>query len=495
MNQLSTSRPSLAQLATRSVLWTGFSQYFFFALGLVKTIFLYRLIGAEYAGLVAGAAVWASYFNFCRFELRVTVFNSREEKHILNAQFWLENFTTIIGVIMAGVSLWLAPNLAPIATWMLIFILLGLNVFEALTSTARYIVEKRLRQDVIGRLTLFTSVIGFLIPVGLAISGAPLAALLMEIILPSLVAGAGAVLFTRWMPSLIFDRAELWRQFKVGWTLWTSSLLGKITFQFDDWLVFNFNRPNPILWLEAGVRAEGFYSRAYNAGKMPMDVVAGMIGSVALSLYAESAARGRETLIAAYKQLTWLLVWIICVSSAIAFVATDEVILILFGEAWLPMSPLFRLMFFFIVGRPLFQNNAQLLLALRAEKDFRWAMLAQAIFILVACPPAVYLWGAAGASVVVSLMSLIGLIATEWYVAKHLQTSLWQLYLVPTLTSLILSIALLVFTPLITSNLWLAAALKGIVCAIVFGTVVIIFERGNLINAIQIVRQGLKRAP
>ncbi len=493
MSQSNTSRPSLAQLATRSVIWTGFSQYFFFAFGLVKTIFLYRLIGAEYAGLIAGAAVWASYFSFCRFELRVPVFNSNEEELVLNTQFWLENFTAVIGLVLAVVSIWLIPNLASSATWALIFILLGLNLFETLTSTARYIVEKRLRQDVIGRLTLFTSVIGFLIPVGLAISGAPLAALTMEIVLPSLVVGAGAVLFTRWIPTLSFDRAELWRQFKVGWTLWTSSLLGKITFQFDDWLVFNINRPHPIAWLESGVRAEGFYSRAYNAGKMPMDVVAGMIGSVALSLYAESAARGRETLIAAYKQLTWLLTWIICISSAIAFVTADEVILILFGEAWLPMSPLFRLMFLFIVGRPLFQNNAQLLLTLRAENDFRWAMLAQAIFILIACPPAVYLWGAAGASVVVSIMSLIGVIATEWYVAKHLQASLWQLYLVPILTSLVLSITLLWVMPLITSNIWLAASFKGIVCAIVFGTVLLIFERTNLVNAIQIMRQGLKR--
>src|SRR3989304_3004207 len=101
MDQSNASRPSLAQLATRSVLWTGFSQYFFFALGLVKTIFLYRLIGAEYAGLVAGAAVWASYFSFCRFELRVPVFNSNEEELVLNTQFWLENFTASIGLVIA----------------------------------------------------------------------------------------------------------------------------------------------------------------------------------------------------------------------------------------------------------------------------------------------------------------------------------------------------------------------------------------------------------
>jgi uncharacterized membrane protein SirB2 len=59
----------------------------------------------------------------------------------------------------------------------------------------------------------------------------------------------------------------------------------------------------------------------------------------------------------------------------------------------------------------------------------------------------------------------------------------------------VLGIALLLFTPFITSNVWVAASLKGIVCAIVFGAVLLIFERSNLVNAIQIVRQGLKRTP
>ena len=72
-----------------------------------------------------------------------------------------------------------------------------------------------------------------------------------------------------------------------------------------------------------------------------------------------------------------------------ACVAADDLVHIL-GERWVPMVPLVRLMILFVVGRPLFQNHAQLLLAMRRERDVRAAMAGQAVFIVLACQPAVY---------------------------------------------------------------------------------------------------------
>lgn len=487
------SQQPLARLATRSALWTGFSQYFFFGLGFIKTIILSRLVEPEYFGLLAVATVWSSYFAFGRLELRLAVFNSAEEPDVLNTQFLLENLSSLLGFIVAGAVAVLWPAIAPPGTWPLIFVLLIVGLFETITSTPRYVAEKRLRQDVLGRLTVFTSLVGFVVPIGLALGGAFLPALMMDALLPSLIVGAGAALFIRWRPTLLWDRTQIREQLWLGWTLWSSGLLGKITFQFDDWLVGNFQRPNPLPWLAAGIVPEGYYSRAYNVGKMPMDVAAGMIGSIALSLYAEGAARGREILRAVYQQVTWALAWIILFSSAVAFVTADEVVTLLLGPRWLPMAPLFRLMFLFVVGRPFFQNNAQLLLALRAERDFRWTMAVQAIFIVLACPPAVYFYGAAGASVVVSVMSVIGLVAAEWRVSKQLGVSAWRVYVVPALAGAAVIGTLSLLTPAMPQNLWLAAIVKSLLCAAVFGAALLIFERKSAQTAWRTLRQGLKR--
>jgi O-antigen/teichoic acid export membrane protein len=396
-------------------------------------------------------------------------------------------------VLLAAILAIVWPGLAPPGAWPAIFVLLAVSVFETLTSTPLYLTEKRLRQDVLGRLTVFTALVGFIVPVALALGGALLPALLMDAVLPPLITGTGTALVCGWRPTFFWDRDQIRKQLNLGWTMWTTGLLGKITFQLDDWLVGSFHRPNPVEWLAAGVRPEGYYSRAYNVGKMPMDVVAGMIGRVALSLYAEGSARGRESLQAAYRQLTWSLAWIILFSSTVAFVTADEVIRLLLGAQWLPMAPLFRLMFLFVIGRPLFQNNAQLLLTLRAERDFRWTMAVQAIFIVLACPPAVYFYGAAGASVVVSVMSVIGLIAAEWRVSKQLGASAWRVYVVPALAGAAVIGALSLLTPAMPQNLWLAAIVKGLLCAAVFGAALLIFERKSAQTAWRTLRQGLKR--
>jgi O-antigen/teichoic acid export membrane protein len=484
---------SLSRLATRSVLWTGFSQYFLFGLGLVKTVVLARLIGPDLVGLLAGASVWASYFAFARTELRLAVYSSKEEPHILTTQFILENASALLGIALAGLVLSIGPGLiTPSATWPLIFILLFAGLFETLTSTPIYLIDRRLRQDVMARLTIFSTLIGFIIPVLLAWLGWGLAALLVDLLLPVLIQRLGAAIFIRWRPAFIWDRAEIKNQLRLAWTMFTTGILGKIIFQFDDWLVYNFNRANPIAWLGAGVEPEGLYSRAYNVGKMPMDVAAGMIGSVALSLYSESAARGREVLVSVYRQLTWLLTWIIFFSSAVAFAAADEVIYVL-GPQWVPMVPLFRLMILFVVGRPLFQNNSQLLLALRAENDFQKSSFFQAIWLIVVCPPLVYFYGAAGASVAVSLMSVLGFLTTERYVSQRLGTSIWPIYIVPALACLSVIISCAVLTPNLPANLWMSAIVKGLIGAVTFGIAVLVFERHTALTAWQTFRAGLKR--
>lgn len=485
------SRPSLTRLATRGALWTGASQYLLFGLGIVKTILLARLIGREYFGLLAIAGVWASYFAVGRLELRVAVFNSNEESKVLHTQFLLENLSMLTGLIAAGVAALLWPSLVPPGAWPVVFILLLGALFETLSSTPAYLIEKRLRQDVLGRFNIFAALVGLAVPLVLAWGGAAMTALLADLLLPVWIPRLGAWLFIRWRPALIWDWEQIRKQWRLGWTLWTTGLLGKITFQFDDFLVGNFNLPRPIVWMGAGVVPEALYSRAYNVGKMPMDVVAGMIGSMALSLYAESAARGREVLAAAYRRVTWILTWIIFFSSAAAFVTAGEVVYVL-GEQWVPMAPLFRLMCLFVVGRPLFQNNAQLLLAMRAERDFQMTMLAQAAFILVACPPAVYFYGAAGASVVVSLMSVIGLATTEWRVAARLNDSVWRVYLTPAAAAVIAILAAGFLSPFLSASLWLAAVVKGAVVAAVFGAAVILFDRRALQGTWDALRRGLR---
>lgn len=484
-------RAPLTRLAVRATLWTGVSHYLLAILGLAKTVILARVVALEYFGLLAGAVVWASYLGFARLDLRAAVLGSNEEPDVLSAQFLLENLSAFCGLVLAAGLAMAWPSLATPRVWLLIFAILALMQFEALTSTSAYLAEKRLRHDVLARLSILSTVVGFPVSVGLALHGFPLTALLLDGVLPILITRLGAFLHVRWRPRLAWNGRRLREQLHLGWTLWSTGLLGKVAYEFGDWLVFNLNRPHPVVWLGAGVEPEALYARAYRVGKLPMDLAAGMIGATALALYAEGAARGHEILVELRRRLTWALAWVIFPAGSVAFVTADELVHVL-GDQWVPMVPLFRLMIVFVFSRPLVQNNGHLLLATDRARDFRRAMLAQALVILAVCPVAVSFFGAAGAAGVVSVMSLVGFLFSERQVARLLGCSPWQPYLVPGGGALAVLVLVPLLEPMLPGNIWLAAAAEATMGLLVFGGALWLFEWSAALDAWRLIR-GARR--
>ncbi len=494
----------LPEQAVRSALWAGGSHYWLFGLGLVKTVVLARIVPPEYFGMVAVGQAWVTYFSVFRLDFRTVIVTWEDDsRRTLSVQFWLDNLLSWSGLLLAAGLYWISPQVLFLvgevpgnwlsAVWVVVFTLLLVVGFEGLTSTPRYLLERKLRQDILGRLTVLHAVLGLVAAVALAWRGHYLAAILVDVAMPALVIGVGVTLVTRWRPAFVWDTKLARGLLEFGLTMWTAGLLGKIVFQLDDWLVGTIGRVRPKVWLSSGVLPESFYSRAYTAGKMPMDVFAGMIGQIALPLYARSAAQGRETLRRAYRHLSWLLTHMIFLSGVFALTATEEVVTIVLGERWLPTVPLFRLMAGFILLRPLYQNACQLLIAVRKEKRMRRTVAQQAVFLLLACPPAVWYWGAAGAAVAVSVMTIIGLSFADRYVGEELGRPAGDVYLWPALTGLAVYGMLRLLAPWLPLSLWGSAAVKGGLCLVAFALVILLFERSQAYTVWATVRRALRR--
>ncbi len=487
------ARPSLTRLATRGALWTGLAQGLLFALGVVKTIILARLVPREYFGLLAGATVWTSYLSLGRLDLRLAVLKSQEEPEVLATQFLIENASALLGFTLAGALAVAWPGLLPPAVWGLVVVLLAAAQIEALTSTSVYVAQHRLRQDLLGRLATLSALVGFIVPMFLALIGTALPALVLNALLPWLLPRVCAVFLIRWRPRFAWHLAEMRAQLRLAWVMWSTGLLGKIAWDLDDWLVFNLHRPGPVIWRSTGVVAEALYARAFSIGKMPMDVAASSIGTSALALYTESVARGPETLARAHRQLTWLLAWIVFSSGTLLFISADDLARVL-GPDWGPIAPLLRLMAAFVIGRPLLQNGAQLLLAMREERAFRRVMGVQAAVMLVACPPAVYWFGAAGAALVASVTSVVAVVAVERRVARCLGHSGWPLYVRPGAAALAAGATVALLASVLPNDVWLAALIRASIPVLCFAAVLWTFDRPAARETWRNVRQGLARA-
>jgi O-antigen/teichoic acid export membrane protein len=483
---------SLAERTIRSILWAGTSQYLVFALGLVKAILLARLVGVEYFGLLAGARTWVAYLGILRLDLRPAVLRSRDEPDVLDAQFLLETASALTGFLLFLLVTLAWPTAMSGPVRLLGLLLLGLSLFEAMTSTPLYVAERRLRQDLVGRLMIAAAIVGLAVPVALAMRGVMLGALIADTILPTAIVRVGLVLATRWRPGMRWRALTLRAQLRLGWTLWLAGAAGRIGFELDRWLVFNLPRPHPSPWRATGVEATALYTRAINIGRFPMDVVAGMLGSTALSIYTEAVKESRATLVTAHRRLTWALAWAVFASATLLFLAAEEVVSVL-GPQWQPMVPLLRLLAPFVLGRPLFQNNAQLLLALGRERDFQRAALLQVIVFVALCPVTIHAFGAAGAAAALSLCSLVGLVLTQRDVARHLGLSTWRVYRWPACAAALATALVLLGWTALPGNPWLAVAVKGMACATVFGVILLRFERATARTMLDTARRGLFR--
>ena len=517
--------PTLARRILRGAAYLGVAQYGVLAIGIVKTIILARLVPVEYHGIVVLALSWVSFLHLFRLEPREVVISDPDGNPArLTTQYAIELATTLIGLVLGGLAYLLAPflvewlvggfgenaydtvsNLANPIVWQAIFVLLLLRVVQAATSTPLYILHRDIRQDVITRLTLAGTVLGLIVAVVLAWQGFPLASLLADAVVPPVFLGIGAWVAAGWRPALTWDRDVARDVFSFSFTLWTSGLLGKISFEFDDWLVGTLR----------GNRIVGFYGKAYTLAKMPMDVFAGVISGIALSAYAQSEAVSRAVLARVYRLMSWLLTRVVAWASIVVLAAAEEIVLIMLGPNWLAVPLLVRLMFIYVLGRPLYQNNAQLLISIRQERLFRTTQLVQAVALVLLAPPAVYFWGAEGASVAVSVMMLAGFALSQRYVMRFLDAPLVRLYGLPVLLVGVLTPLTYVLGDWLHTGIGaalsgpaaalsggvagrvylvdavLALGVKGISATLLFGGVVALLERGTLREVIGLVSENL----
>ncbi len=479
------TRAALARRVLHGTIYLGIAQYSVIALGIIKTPILARLVSPDYFGIVTIAGAWVSFLNVLRVELRGVVISDPARSAVrLTIQYVFEAVAALSGMVITAVLYWLLPGMTSRLIWQAIFALQGLQLITALTSSPLYILHRDIRQRELMWLTLIGTLIALGLSVAAAFLGYPLLALLLDAMIPPLALGIGAWLVTGWRPVVAWDGVIARDVLSFGVTTWINGLLGKVTFQLGDWLVGNLRNTAEL----------GFYSKAGSLAKLPMDVFAGIIGGIALPMYAESRAVSREMLFRVYELSTWLLVRIIALSTAVLLAAGEEIVFILLGPNWPAVPWLVRLMALYMLCRPLYQNNAQLLIAVRREKQVRTCMIVQSVILVLLGPPAVYFWGAEGASVAVSLMMVIGYLLSHRYVSHFLEMRGYALFLLPIVLTSLLTPLLIGVGSLIHGGVVVTLLAKGVLATAVFGAAIGLLERQRTIEVLALVLDSFRAA-
>jgi O-antigen/teichoic acid export membrane protein len=280
-----------------------------------------------------------------------------------------------------------------------------------------------------------------------------------------------------WRPSIRFDWNEAKSFLKFGRHVFSTHVLGILLDRFDDFWIGTTLGPTPL----------GYYSRAYEVAQYPERVLAAPITNVFFSAYA--ALQGdREELSRAFFRSSSFLVRTGFLMVALLMAMATEVTLILFGETWLPIVPVFRLMLIYIMLDPFYVNLSYLIIAVGRPDWLSRARLMQVSLFAVAVIVLAHFWSINGVAIAANLMMLSGTLVLVAYSRRFVSFSLSRMFLWPvvaTVASIVIGYSLVQNTQ--WPGLWWALILKllsvsGIYILILYLTErQIIYEYGSQI--------------
>ncbi len=258
-----------------------------------------------------------------------------------------------------------------------------------------------------------------------------------------------------------------------------STMLSLAIDNVDDLWVGSYLGSNPL----------GYYSRAYNFATYPRRVLANPLNNVSVGTYAELMGDDSRLSQAFFRVNAFLIRAGFAAAGLLALVAL-ELILILLGEKWLPMLPIFRLMLIFTMIDPIKITISNLFTATGHPETVTKVRLLQLLIMI----PSLYLLGnfagTSGIAIAINSVVIIGTVIMLWLARRFVRFSVRKLFLIPTIGLIIgLGCGVVVGILLPTgTSLWVSLMAKSIAYLGTYFGILLLFEKDNLKTMIEMAK-------
>ena len=352
------------------------------SLGLIRTIFLFRLLLPDDFGVAAQALFFVGLAALIRLPSLDSAIIHRKE---INADTLPSYFT--LRMITLGGSLLLIAVLTPLITHFypdmallgpVILAFLAIDIIAALSSVQETIISRNLHFRRITGANIISSIMTTSITLGLAWYGWGVWSLVAERFIGQ---------FTRliifwtssyhWSPRLGWDKTEIRWLKDFGLKGMANTNLNYMLDRFDDFYVGTFLGKSPL----------GYYSRAYELARYPRRVAANPLLAVFFPTFARLQS-DRQRLSKAFVRSSGLIIRLgLWTSLTLALIAPELVEFL--GVEWQPMRKTLQLMVVYTMLDPVALVVSNLLLAIGYPEKLARTRFVQFVFFI----PAVILLG------------------------------------------------------------------------------------------------------
>jgi O-antigen/teichoic acid export membrane protein len=273
-------------------------------------------------------------------------------------------------------------------------------------------------------------------------------------------------------PALGFDREEAKSLLGFGRHVLLSQFLGIALDRFDDFWA------GTVL----GAKALGIYSRAYEIAGYPARVLATPVTHVFYSTFSALQDDGPE-LSRAVTVSSGFLVRAGFLIGVVLLIVIPEATLILLGESWLPIVPVFRLMMVYVVLDPLYINLSYLLMGVGHPEILARVRVGQLVLFVTAVVALARGWGIEGIAAAANLTMLAGVVALLVHCARHVRLRLARVLGWPVCAMLVASAVGMALSSGVTwSGLWPALILKALGVSLSYALVLFVTEWRTLLE-------------
>lgn len=394
------------------------SQSILFALRIVGTVILARLLSPNdygLVGMVTVVIVFAEMFKDAGLSL-ATVQKEEITHEQISTLFWINVLiSAILGLcVLAG---------APLVAWFygkpeLTAVTMALSfsfIISGLTIQHQALQRRHMRFGTLAGIQIATQITTLVVTIVLACFGWRYWALVGGMLTSALAGTLLTFFFFPWIPGWVQKGTGVREMLKFG---------GHLTgFYFINY--FARNADNILIGKFIGAEALGLYGRAYQLLMLPITMMSGPISNVAVPALSR-LNEDRERLHRYYLHLLYMLSLISGPIVGIAFLASNDIVIILLGPTWSPVSNVFKYLAIGGLLQPLYNTQSWLHLAVgRADRVFIWGLIGTPI--LVASFLIGLIWGINGVAFCYSMAIIITTVGSLSYAGKSAGLPFWKM--------------------------------------------------------------------
>jgi len=392
----------LAYRVVRGGIWVLASSYWSIGFGFLINIVLTRLLNPEAYGQFAYANFFVQLF-LLQPKLGLSYgFVQRQDTtdSALGTFIGMEFLSALGSMLIAGIGALFLPH----DTAIVVLVLIGMAILQGIAGIGGVLLDKDLRFDVTSRVSLIALTVSYIPAVIMALNGFGVWSLVAQVVTNGVITSAAFV----WMYRRVWRNVGRYvRQWDIqlarhylgfGVTMGIGMFAGSLATSLDSFFIGTF----------VGTAALGYYDRAYRMAQWPGLLFNSILSRTAYYTYAR-LQDDTDRLEKSASMVFWTITMLGVPLALALFVGAPDLIILLYGERWLPSASLLRILALVFLTRPLWENAGTIINAVGKPRLTTRVTIIWIIVLAIVGLPMTLVWGTLGTSIAVGIAALFGL--------------------------------------------------------------------------------------